>query len=126
MLGSLLNSSLVDRIIIIYFRMAAEPVSFYLVHGYVLWFIWTIFGMIQLMTNRYMKSYWKHNIWIHRMSGTTILVTTLIYAFYGYWKLKFVKDDVHAPMGLTVLFIVTPVAFTGIYARKSLAFGKTD
>ena len=100
--------------------------SFYLVHGYVLWAVWTFFGIVQLVTHRYMKSHWKHNLWVHRLSGTVILVTTWIYALVGYTKLKFVKDDVHAPLGLTVLFIVTPMVLTGIMARKSLLNAKKN
>ena len=64
--------------------------SFYLIHGYILWAVWTLFGIIQLLTNRYLKEYWKHAMWVHRVSGTVVLTTTAIYGGYGYWKLRYI------------------------------------
>ena len=98
----------------------ADGVSFYLVHGFALWAAWTVFGLTQLVSNRYMKHYWQHNMWIHRVSGAIVLAVTLLYGSVGYLKLRFVQDDVHAPMGITVTCIVLPIVLGGVLARSRL------
>ena len=95
-------------------------VSFFLIHGFVLWAVWTFFGLFQIATNRYFKHHWSVNMWLHRVSGTIVLVTTLLYGCVGYLKLMFVKDDVHAPMGLAVTAVVLLLAVTGVITRSRL------
>ena len=59
-------------------------------------------------------------MWIHRISGSVVLATTLFYGIYGYLKLRMIKDDVHAPMGLAVTSLVSLVVAGGILARSRL------
>ena len=59
-------------------------------------------------------------MWLHRVSGMVVLLTTLIYGLTGYFKLMFVKDDVHAPMGLTVTGLIFFLAVSGVIARLKL------
>ena len=94
--------------------------SFYLIHGIVLWAVWTFFGLLQVSTNRYLKHKWQVHMLLHRVSGTIVLTTTLIYGLVGYFKLMFVKDDVHAPMGLTVTGLIFFLAISGVVARVKL------
>ena len=94
--------------------------SFFLVHGAVLWAIWTTFGLLQVSTNRYLKHKWEMHMWMHRVSGMVVTATTLFYGLYGYFKLRFVKDDVHAPMGLTVVGLISFIALSGVIARWRL------
>ena len=95
-------------------------VSFYLIHGYFLWAAWTFFGLLQVSTNRYLKHRWEMNMWVHRISGSALLAATLLFGGVGYFKLKFVKDDVHAPMGITVTLVITFLAVSGVIARSRL------
>ena len=60
------------------------------------------------------------HMWLHRVSGTIVLVTTLIYGLVGYFKLMLVKDDVHAPMGITVTGLIFFLAISGVVARIRL------
>ena len=101
-------------------------VSFYLIHGYVLWIIWTFFGLFQISSNRYLKHYWRSHLWWHRISGFIVLTFTLGYGGRGYFKLRFVKDDVHAPMGITVTCVVLFLAISGVVARSRLNRAKSN
>jgi len=100
--------------------MAGAAVSFYLIHGFALWAVWTFFGLFQVTTNRYMKHRWQSNMWLHRVSGAIVLFTTLLYGIVGYVKLMFVKDDVHAPMGIAVTSVVLLLAISGVVTRLRL------
>ena len=59
-------------------------------------------------------------MWLHRISGSALLFATLLFGGIGYFKLKFVKDDVHAPMGITVTLVITFLAVSGVIARSRL------
>jgi hypothetical protein len=57
-----------------------------------MWSAWGIFGMIQLLTNRYLKRYWKYVMWVHRIAGTLILLITMVLGIYtighGGWEVE--------------------------------------
>jgi len=59
-------------------------------------------------------------MWLHRVSGSILLFTTLLYGIVGYGKLMFVKDDVHAPMGIAVTATIILLAISGVIARSRL------
>lgn len=59
-------------------------------------------------------------MWLHRVSGSIVLFTTLLYGIVGYAKLMFVKDDVHAPMGIAVTSVVLLLAISGVVTRLRL------
>ena len=63
-------------------------------------------------------------MWLHRVSGMVVLVTTLLYGIVGYVKLMLVKDDVHAPMGIAVTSVVFLLAITGVVTRLRLLRGE--
>jgi len=58
-------------------------VDFYRVHGFLMWGAWGILGLVQLVSNRYLKggSGWRYAMWAHRISGTLTLLITLTMAF---------------------------------------------
>ena len=93
-------------------------VSFYLIHGFFLWAAWTFFALLQVASNRYLKHHWTLNMWVHRVSGSILTFATLLYGIVGYVKLMFVKDDVHAPMGIAVTSIVLFLAVSGVIVRS--------
>lgn len=101
-------------------------VSFFLIHGYMLWAVWTFFGLFQIATQRYMKHHWQLNLTLHRLSGAVVLFTTLLYGITGFVKLMSVKDDVHAPMGISVTIIVLFLVVSGVWARMRLTRAKND
>lgn len=51
-------------------------------HGFMMWGAWGIFGLIQLVTNRYLKQFWRYTMWIHRICGTLILIITWVMAMF--------------------------------------------
>ena len=59
-------------------------------------------------------------MWMHRISGSALLFATLLFGGVGYFKLKFVKDDVHAPMGIAVTLVITFLVVSGVIARSRL------
>ena len=59
-------------------------------------------------------------MWLHRVSGAVVLATTLLYGIVGYVKLMFVKDDVHAPMGIAVTAVILLLVVSGVIARSRL------
>ena len=58
-------------------------VDFYRIHGFLMWGAWGILGLVQLVSNRYLKggSGWRYAMWAHRVSGTLTLLITLTMAF---------------------------------------------
>lgn len=104
----------------------ADSVSFYLIHGAMLWAVWTFFGLFQVATNRYLKHRWQSNLWLHRISGAIVLFTTLLYGIVGYVKLMFVKDDIHAPMGITVTCVILFLVVSGVAVRSRLVRATED
>jgi hypothetical protein len=52
---------------------------FFVYHGWLMWTSWGILGLVQLLSNRYLKAFWLINRWIHTISGLAILILTLTY-----------------------------------------------
>ena len=50
----------------------------YILHGFLLWFAWGILGFLQIASSRYLKSYWKFTMWIHRISGSLVILITFV------------------------------------------------
>lgn len=94
--------------------------SFFLIHGVVLWLVWSVVALIQIASNRYYKHYWRFNMWMHRIFGVIILYSTVFYGGYGYWKLGRVYDDGHAILGLATLAVILFLVLSGVIARSKL------
>jgi hypothetical protein len=81
---------------------------------------WGIFGLIQLMSTRYLKLWWRANMWIHRISGTIILIITIALGLVGIkisgWELS--GDKPHTVIGLIIFFSTFFVAVGGVFARS--------
>lgn len=94
----------------------------YVFHGWTMWVSWGILGLIQLMTNRYLKIYWKYAIYIHGICGTISLILTCVAAFmmidHMNWSLPEDPNYIwHPIMGLTVLTSVALISMGGIIVR---------
>ena len=91
-----------------------------LAHGWLFWIAWGIFGFMQIVSVRYLKKYWKLNMWIHRISGTFILLITIGMGILGIrnlnWELS--GREPHYVIGLIIFFSVLFIALGGIYARS--------
>ena len=71
--------------------------SFFFAHGFVFFFAWIFFALIQIFSARYYKHKWETNMVVHTASGCLITFATM---FWGFWavKLKSIKviDKVNA------------------------------
>jgi len=61
--------------------------SYFLVHGWAMWTTWTIIGLTQIASSRYLKHHWRLNMWIHRFGGALMLLVTLLYGIGGYIRI---------------------------------------
>lgn len=89
-------------------------------HGWLLWVAWGLFGFLQPVSARYMKRWWRLNMWIHRLGGTIILLSTIAMSIVGISKLdwKLSGATAHYVIGLIIFFAVTFVALGGVFARS--------
>jgi hypothetical protein len=81
---------------------------------------WGVFGMVQVVSTRYLRAYWKVNMWLHRISGTIILLVTIALGIVGIkmadWELT--GETPHTVIGLIILFATFFVAVGGVFARS--------
>jgi len=101
---------------------AVEPVgtfNFYELHGWLMWFTWGILGFLQLASNRYLKSQWTWHLWMHRITGTLILLTTLILGILTIQQSGWaVYNNPHSIIGVIVVSIVTLITLGGVFTRS--------
>lgn len=97
-----------------------EKFSLTKLHGWLLWVAWGLFGFLQPVSTRYMKKWWRLNMWIHRLGGTFILLSTIAMSIVGISKLdwKLTGATSHYVIGLIIFFAVTFVAVGGVFARS--------
>jgi hypothetical protein len=92
-----------------------------LIHGWFLWITWFILGMIMVLSNRYMKVFWKVHMWIHRVSGFLIFVLTIIFASIIIKdKGGEIEDNPHSIIGLVILAVVIFIIIIGIFTKKRM------
>jgi hypothetical protein len=82
---------------------------------------WGIFGFVQLFSARYLKRFWRANMWIHSISGLLVLFGILTMGLITFkndkWELK---DGLHPALGLTMMCIVGVLVIGGLIARWQL------
>lgn len=50
-------------------------------HGWSMWISWALIGLMQIVSNRYMKKYWRVAMYVHILGGLIIEGFTLT-SFY--------------------------------------------
>ena len=92
------------------------------VHGWCLWAAWSLLGFIQMACNRYFKVFWKINMWVHRIVGTSILVLTIIMSIIGLRNMKyeFSGEVGHYVIGWIIFFGIAFLAGGGIITRSRM------
>ncbi len=106
-----------------------------LTHGFVFFFLWTILGLFQIASARYMKHRWETNMVLHGACGSLIFGATM---FWGFWAMTdktitplrteagvlasklYLAPAIHSYSGIMVNLIVVPVFVTGLipYVRR--------
>ena len=92
--------------------------EFFQIHGWVMWMGWTLLGLVQIISNRYLKHHWYLNMWLHRITGTLIMVSTIIMAAIAVQKKGRLGKDKHLVLGTIFLILTAPVAFLGFAVRS--------
>ncbi len=92
-----------------------EVPPFLTIHGWLMWTSWGILGFIQLLSNRYLKVYWKINRAIHAISGLAITGLVLAFGLLAMQRLDWnVEKDWHNIIGFIVMILVAILALGGI------------
>lgn len=86
-----------------------------------MWAAWGIFGLIQLVSNRYLKVYWKLNMWVHRISGSIIWLLTLVMGFMAISRANWeVTYSPHNILGFCITLLVTLLVLGGVFTRSMM------
>lgn len=95
--------------------------NFFELHGWLMWFTWGFLGFLQIVSNRYLKSQWSWHLWMHRITGTLILLTTLVLGILTIkesgWS---VYPSPHNIIGVIVISIVTLITLGGVFTRSRM------
>ena len=102
-------------------EIIVTPFNFHKFHGFMMWAAWGIFGLIQLATNRYLKVYWRYVMWVHRISGTIILLITFIIGILAIKNAGWTIDaGIHQALGLITLIFVLLIVLGGVFNRSMM------
>jgi hypothetical protein len=95
--------------------------NFYEFHGFMMWAAWGVFGFIQLLSNRYLKGKWRWNMWLHRISGTCILLLTFTVGLMALARSEWqVSAGFHEILGVIILALVTLPVLGGVFNRSRM------
>jgi hypothetical protein len=86
-----------------------------------MWTAWGVLSILQLASNRYLKTNWKINMWIHRITGTIILLITFVLGFLALAKKNWTIDkDLHNVSGFIILVVVLILVLGGVFSRSMM------
>lgn len=95
--------------------------DFFTIHGWVMWAAWGVLGAIMLISNRYMKSFFRAHIWVHIVSGIFILIGTYIVGFIAMEELGWdIANLPHTIVGFIILVLVGLIVIGGIIAKFTM------
>ena len=66
-------------------NVQSHGLPFFFAHGFVFFFVWIIFALVQIFSARYYKHKWETNMVVHAASGSLITFATM---FWGFWAIK--------------------------------------
>ena len=93
-----------------------------------MWSMWTLVGLTQIITGRYLKHAYKWRQLIHSMTGTLLLITTLsawiIVLKLANWKL--LLKDFHTITGNITMLAGILVCLGGLFAGSLRIFAKME
>ena len=94
--------------------------NFFLLHGTMMWIAWSLFSLVMISSNRYLKGHlWNSRMWIHRIFGALILIITLYFAIMAWKNLGWeILDNIHSYFVFPVLFSVLFVVLLGVATRS--------
>ena len=101
-------------------------------HGFVFFFAWIVFALVQIFSGRYYKHKWETNMVVHTASGSLITLATMFWGFWSITQKGFANGQAQAgaPLAkgsglhdygaISTALIAVPLAITGFipYFRR--------
>lgn len=95
-----------------------EHANLFYIHGWAMWTSWAVLGYIMIVSNRYLKRFWRVHLWIHGIVGFLILACTLTMGLLVIKNLNWqISSLAHTVMGLVLLCTVGFIAIGGLLSR---------
>ena len=86
-----------------------------------MWASWGFLGLIQIISNRYLKQFWKASMVIHRVTGILIWFATFLMCIFVLKKVSWkLAKGLHPLIGLGVFIAVGIISLGGFAARFTM------
>ena len=101
--------------------------NFYAYHGIVMWSCWTIIGLLQIYTNRYLKHFWRCRHALHSIAGTISVLLVSASALFALKKNDWTIQKTPHTIGGVITFAFTLlIGIGGISLAIVLKFSTND
>ena len=93
-------------------------------HGWWLWSSWFFFGMLLLVTKRYVKKTWTINHYLHAALGYFVCIVTIVFASkLQDWEFT---DNLHNAFGTMTMFLTILGTISGTLTASIMRFYNGD
>lgn len=90
-----------------------------------MWTAWGVLGFFMILSNRWLKVYYRFYFWIHAISGTCILILTFVLGLIAMKEVGWVIDNYpHTYMGFIMLVLVGLLVIGGYFTRFTMLMFK--
>lgn len=98
-----------------------EGIDPFFLHGFLMWFSWGILGFLMIVSNRYLKSFWRIHLWIHIICGSLIFIITGAMGLFALNKMGWIiESNLHSLLGVTLFILVGFIVLGGVATKLSL------
>ena len=101
--------------------------DFYVWHGFIMWGCWTIIGLLQIYSNRYLRSYWRCHRTLHYITGTLAVLVITASALFALsknnWK---ILKTTHTIAGFITFILAVLLGLGGIFAAVTLKYSTNE
>ena len=95
-----------------------NPINTYEIHGFIMYTCWTVLSYLQLLSNRYLRHYWRWKQKMHTVVGTLMVLSTASGALVALEANDLTLDgDLHEFFGYCTLICVVTVGVLGAMSR---------
>jgi hypothetical protein len=87
-------------------------------HGIVMWFTWTLVGVAQIWTGRYLVHWWRWRQFVHSTLGGLMGVLTIagVVLILKFLNFKFLFNHLHTVAGMVCALLGLLLVLGGIFA----------
>lgn len=101
--------------------------TFYAYHGIVMWSCWTVVGLLQIYTNRYLKHFWKWRHTLHYVAGTISVLLISASALFALSKNDWtIQKAPHSIAGVITFALSVLLGLAGIFSAIVLKYSTSD